>query len=222
MADDLQNRRLTRFPGHDEVGSRETNERHVGGNDKVRRMTRFPGSIYTMRPLLSRASLEPRTGEIGTVAMSTPPRLPLRVKPSTSNISKPSASTPKFTRKTGHKPQDSGLIRPISINHRNPWDIYKLIRAIDRKGRTKAAYTKSTPPRLVTIKDIDFSGVKSTFQHRNLVEVIGLHQYEGRSYLVAEYAQVSLKHVIAIPLSLEEVHVATICSQVYHCSLFVD
>ena len=53
-----------------------------------------------------------------------------------------------------------------------------------------------------------------SYRHQNLVEVMELYKFQGKTVLILEYVQVSLKQVIAIPLDLKEVHVSTICGQV--------
>jgi hypothetical protein len=101
------------------------------------------------------------------------------------------------------------------------------VRAIDKNGRTTAACTASAPVRIVTIKEIDlklFNCQRSPYLHENLVEIIGLYEYQGWISLVAEYAQVSLKHIIAIPMSLDEIRISIsiICGKVQSILLFGD
>jgi hypothetical protein len=90
------------------------------------------------------------------------------------------------------------------------------VREIGRGGKTKAASTRRIPIKMVTVKEVNLALPSSTvlsYRHQNLVEIIELYKFEGKTLLISEYAQVSLKRVIAIPLDLKEVHISTICSQ---------
>jgi hypothetical protein len=90
------------------------------------------------------------------------------------------------------------------------------VRKIGQGGKTKAASTRRILIKIITVKKVNlalpFSTVLS-YQHQNLVKIIKLYKFEGKTLLISEYTQVSLKRVIAIPLDLEKVHISTIYSQ---------
>ncbi|OBT95965.1 hypothetical protein VE01_06686 [Pseudogymnoascus verrucosus] len=44
------------------------------------------------------------------------------------------------------------------------------------------------------------------------VVFIGCYKYDGKTMLVSEYAQVSLRQTIAIPYDFEKTHVSKVCS----------
>jgi hypothetical protein len=50
--------------------------------------------------------------------------------------------------------------------------------------------------------------------HQNLVAFLESYQYEKKQLAVMEYTVVTLKHIIAIPLALEEIHMSAVCCQV--------
>jgi hypothetical protein len=98
------------------------------------------------------------------------------------------------------------------------------VREIGRGGKTTVANTRCLPTRMVIVKDVVLIAPSSnllSYRHQNLIEVIELYKFQGQTFLISEYLQVSLKRIIAVPLDLEEVHVSTICSQVsLTCSSF--
>ena len=212
MADELSDKRLTRFPGGQPSISQFQSQSAVGGEKKARRMTRFPGGAEAGLPLLTVDSLkngpiEKQEEEVKTERV--PRRLPLVVK----TIQFPSPEIKKTATPIDRPDSPSEL----AIHHQNPWDTYRLVREIGRGGKTKAASTRDVPTRMVTVKDVDLALSSSTvfsYRHQNLVEVIALYKFQGKTLVISEYAQVSLKRVIAIPLDLEEIHVSTICNQV--------
>ena len=175
-------------------------------------MTRFPGGAEAGLQLLTSTSLKTASTESYKEGIQTeriPLRLPLVVKTAQS-LSPTIAETVKATDRPDSPSE-------LSIHHQSPWDTYRLVREIGRGGKTKAAGTRRIPIIMVTVKDVNLALPSSTvlgYRHQNLVEVIELYKFEEKTFLISEYAQVSLKRVIAIPLDLEEVHVSTICSQV--------
>lgn len=211
MADERSYKRLTRFPGDQPSISRVQSESAVVGKKKTRRMTRFPGGTEAGLPLLTVASLKAapiEKHEEGIQTERVPRRLPLvkKIQPPSPKIEETATAIDR---------PDSPL--ELAIHHQNPWDIYRLVREIGRGGKTKAANTRCIPTRMVTVKDVNVTLPSSTvlgYRHQNLVEVMGLYKFQGKTVLISEYAQVTLKRVIAIPLDLEEVHVSTICGQV--------
>ena len=175
-------------------------------------MTRFPGDAEAGLLLLTVDSL--KKGPIEKQEEEIKPeqvlrRLPLVVK----TIQFPSPEIKKTATPIDRPDSPSEL----AIHHQNPWDTYRLVREIGRGSKTKAASTRDVPTRIVTVKDIDLALSSSTvfsYRYQNLVEVIVLYKFQGKTLIISEYAQVSLKRVIAIPLDLKEIYVSTIYNQV--------
>ena len=79
------------------------------------------------------------------------------------------------------------------------------------------AYLRVTPSSLVTIKEVQISLPNVRLldcQHSNLLVFIGVLKFQGTTYLVSEFAQISLRQAIAVPLDMDEMHISTVCGQV--------
>lgn len=207
-SDPSEQRRLTRFPGEVRGQQIQTlpdreNEGFVG-----KRRTRFPGSLKHEFRLLTSSSLEGSTPERQEELSIIPPRLPLTVNASNAA---PRQFTPPVTIK-----QLEPLALP-AIRHEDPWLTYRPLRKIKRGSLMQVACTRSIPTRMVTLKEagriIQLNGVIK-FQHRNLIAFVGGYEYENRTIVVSEYAQVSLRQIIAIPYDFEQIHISAVCSQV--------
>ena len=177
-------------------------------------MTRFPGGTEAGIAFLSAASLTARPIEIKKAVQREDNlfRLPLRTR-EVAQISLHEAHEPPNSRLSPDLPSR----RPsLDVHHQSPWDTYRLVRGIGRSGRTKAASTKRIPTKMVVVKDIKGNSFSSTqaYRHQNLVDIVGVYKFQEQTFLVSEYAQVSLKQVIAVPLDLEEICISTICGQV--------
>ncbi|OBT43217.1 hypothetical protein VE00_06382 [Pseudogymnoascus sp. WSF 3629] len=209
-----ESRRLTRFPG---VGSErlrqpQTPNNLQDGEKPGNRGTRFPGSLdhdftLLMAPKLEEPALERRSPR------PTVPRIPLSV------------NTGNATPRQSIVIDQMGLSSLPIIRHEDPWLKYTCLRKMRRGSLVQVACTKSIPTAMVTVKEtrklLELDQVIK-FRHSNLVVFIGCYKYDGKTMLVSEYAQVSLRQTIAIPYDFEQTHVSEVCSQVFEGMLYLS
>jgi len=199
MADDNSSKRLTRFPG-DSLSS--SLQRHRQIEPEKKRMTRFPGGT----PLLALemdAARNRYTEQLGNLQRY----VPLEASKQTSD--------PEVSPEV-EKPTAVSEIAFLHVRREDPWQTYILVKEIGRTGKTKVARTRHIPVTMATIKEIKTtrSNTLSSYRHNNLAEITQFFEYNGAEFIVSEYIQVSLKQIVAIPLDLEEYHIAVICRQV--------
>ncbi|OBT70885.1 hypothetical protein VF21_09993 [Pseudogymnoascus sp. 05NY08] len=109
--------------------------------------------------------------------------------------------------------------RPPPIHWvQDPWDTYLQLRTLDRGGIVTAAYTRKTPVKMVTIKEIR-SAIDSKdlkwYTHCNLIAFLESYQFGEKLLAVTEYTVATLDQVIAAPLALKEKHISAVSCQVF-------
>jgi hypothetical protein len=202
-----ESRRLTRFPGVGPERLEPQKPNNLQDGEMVgNRGTRFPGGPNPDFTLLTAAKLEEPAPERRNPKPSLP-RIPLAV-----NSSK---ATP---RRSIAIDQWGPSLLPM-IQHENPWLKYTCLRKMRRGSRVQVACSKSIPTTMVTLKEttelLELDQIIK-FRHSNLVVFLGCYKHNGKTMLVSEYAQVSLRQTIAIPYDFEQAHVSEVCSQVYN------
>lgn len=197
-------KRLTRFPGVDETSTTpkpfsttlDDKQEHESSSVEPgdRRRTKFPGLPDNRLQLLNETRLPTPIQSAENINPShLPPRLPLIVH--------------------GQSTASSGT----SIHYDDPSLHYDTLRGIDMNNRVKLARKLSLPTFVVTLKELrqllPIAKILNC-QHKNLQRCFEIYEFHGKKTIVSEYAQVSLRQIIAIPLRLEEIHVSNMCSQV--------
>ncbi|KFY93045.1 hypothetical protein V498_04588, partial [Pseudogymnoascus sp. VKM F-4517 (FW-2822)] len=90
-----------------------------------------------------------------------------------------------------------------------------------RGGIVTAAGTRKAPVQMVVIKELRSvlrtTELKWTF-HQNLVAFLEMYQFEGKMLAVMEYTVATLRQVMAVPLSLEEIHISALFEGIRHLS----
>jgi hypothetical protein len=195
-------KRLTRFPGDDELNfAAEKSLLGIPKSDQPesesKRYTLFPGTTDLEPPTSVNLSNVSKSTSKKLESSQIPPRLPLAVN-------RPDA------------PSSRSLSTELNLQQ-NPYSKYKILRGIDRYDKVKVAYTVALPTHIVTLKQVTCPLPLNEIlecHHRNLLKLLEVYKFEGKTIVVSEYAQVSLKQMIAIPIDLEEVHISNICYQV--------
>jgi hypothetical protein len=189
----------TEFPSPDVSANPPTHERNVSDN----RYTRFPAGLGLRKLLTTEKTELPIVADSeGEEAVHTTFSIPLKVNP-------PDA-TPK--RLSPERKSISPTSRPQT---KNPWDVYTALRPLQRGGEVTAASTQTAPIKMVAIKKLSSSNFKEfrSCQHKNLLSIIEIYQFKGQFFVVTDYTATTLRHIIAIPLPLEEPHVSATCRQ---------
>ena len=205
-----KSQKLIRFRGAEVEGRRQAQSLSKLEDEEIvdKRRTRFPSGLNPDFTLLTAAKLEKPVPERRSPTRA-PPRLPL--VPNIDNATPRRSIAPV----TIHQVELSSL--PM-IRHEDPWLNYTCLRRMKRGSRVQVACTKSIPTTMVTVKEtrklLELDKVIK-FRHSSLVVFVGCYEYEGKTMLVSEYAQVSLRQTIAIPYDFEQSHVSEVCSQVY-------
>ncbi|KFY30334.1 hypothetical protein V493_01982 [Pseudogymnoascus sp. VKM F-4281 (FW-2241)] len=209
-----ESRRRTRFPGvgPERLRQPQTPNNLQDGEKPGNRGTRFPGSKNHDFTLLTGAKLEEPAPERRR-PKPTLPRIPLAVNNGNAAPHQPIAI------------EQMALPLPAMIRHEDPWLKYTYLRKMRRGSLVQVACTKSVPTTMVTVKEttqLPELDQVFKFRHSTLVVFIGCYKYDGKTMLVSEYAQVSLRQTIAIPYDFEQVHVSEVCSQVFEGMLYLS
>ena len=205
---------MTRFPGDSVPTAKVQSDPVPTAKKKARRMTRFPGGTEAGIAFLSTASLTARPIETEKAVQRENVLLRLPVRTSeVAQVSPLEAHEPPSSRLSPDLPSKR---LSLDVHYQSPWDTYRLVRGIGRSGKTKAASTKRIPTKMVVVKEIKSNpfSTAQAYRQQNLVDIVGVYKFQEQTFLVSEYAQVSLKQVIAVPLDLEEIDISTICGQV--------
>ena len=202
---DLKFSRKTRFPGNDQGLLEETD---VSKRSNPNRRTRFPGGrdIERIR-LLEKEEQRLESSAEREQPTELPFRLPIRINPPDVALQNPA---PKTIIKTSEVVQ----LPPVQVE--SPWKTYISLRHLERGGQVTVAYTQKVPVRVVVIKELQSDSFMEMrkCQHENLLAILEVYRFQGVFFVITDYTAATLKHVIAIPLPLEELHVSATCRQV--------
>jgi hypothetical protein len=190
-------RRQTRWPGQDEGLTARDGVESSTYSRSPRVFSEGDNGLQGLKSLKSLTT--PRRPR--TPPSALPPRLPLSVR------------GPVFSASDN----EVGERRQISQSIQDPWETYSRLWSLTRGTVVMAASTKSIPTRIVAIAELrsPLSLEDAAWcHHKNLLAVLGTHEFEDRHFAVTEYTVATLEQIIAAPLQLEEVHVSAVCSQV--------
>jgi hypothetical protein len=204
--------RKTRFPGKDQnlLANFRAGEKNVNAN----RRTRFPGGSDAQKILLLEKE-ESRIEDIPEEEAPAPSRLPLRINP-------PNAVSERPIPTTNTKSSQPDQLSSIQVG--SPWMSYVSLRHLERGGQVTAAYTRKVPVHMVAVKKLlsdNFMELRK-FPHENLLAIMEVYRFQGAFFIITDYTAATLKQVIAIPLTLEELHISATCRQVIPLCMFSD
>lgn len=68
---------------------------------------------------------------------------------------------------------------------------------------------------MVAIKKLSSHHFKEfrSCQHENLLAIIETYQFKGQFFVITDYTATTLRHIIAVDLPLQELHVSATCRQ---------
>lgn len=197
--------RRTRWPGVGDDASIE----HTDGHTNINRQTKFPGGIQFQQLSLLKPNDVPGQIKYETV-LQPPARLPLKVNPVVGSLLGSSLEIVQAGPST------------VTIEE-SPWSSYIALRNLKRGGEVIAACSQEAPVRMVAIKKLSSEHLRdlADCQHQNILKIEQTFRFEGLLYIVTDDTTTTLKQVIAIPLSLEELHVSAVCRQVINPNYIV-
>jgi hypothetical protein len=179
-------------------------EKNINDN----RYTRFPGGVNIQKLFIADTAKLPIVDHSKREeALQTIPRIPLKV-----NLPDATPTRSPLEEKIKATQQDF----PSRPEIKSPWDIYTSLRSLQRGGEVTAACTRTAPIKMVAIKKLSSEHFKDfrNCQHENLLAIIETYRFQGQFFVVTDYTATTLRHIIAIPLPLQELHVSAICRQV--------
>ncbi|KAH8674427.1 hypothetical protein BGZ60DRAFT_429433 [Tricladium varicosporioides] len=193
----------TEFPSPEVSGSLAVRGMNIGDG----RHTKFPAGLGLQKFLTAETTespiVAPSKGE--EAARTTSPIL-LKANPPNAIPTRP---LPEEKIKIAQRGQ------PSNPEIKSPWDTYTALRSLQRGGEVTAACTRTAPIRMVAVKKLSSDHFKEyrSYQHENLLAVIQTYRFKGQFFVITDYTATTLRHILAIPLPLQELHVSATCRQ---------